>query len=107
MLLGEIMEHEENFIKKIKKQLFPYSPEKDIESQSVKWDISPEEYITSWVRQSLINCRKANGCDKNRRCRFFAYTDLAKQNYIICREMILRFENGGIMCKLLEENKKD
>ncbi|MCD6379478.1 hypothetical protein J7M07_03425 [bacterium] len=101
------MEYEKNFIKKIRKQLFPYRPEKDVETQSVKWDVSPEEYITSWVKLSLINCRKANGCDKDGRCRFFGYTDLAKNNFNICREMILRLENGGIICKLNEEKQKD
>jgi len=99
---------DKNFIKKIKKQLFPYRPEKDVEAQSIKWDVSAGEFITSWLRVSLINCRKLNGCEKDERCRYFGYTDLAKQNYSICREMILRLENGEIKCELVKkEMEKD
>ena len=99
------MKPEEIFIKKIKKQLFPYKPDKDVEAQSDKWDVSPGEYITSWIRLNLINCRKSSGCEKEERCRYFGYTDLAKHNYTICREMILRLENGEITCKLEAESK--
>jgi hypothetical protein len=106
-ILGGKMKSEETFISKIRKQLFPYRPEKDIEVQADKWDISEGEYITSWLRMNLINCRRANGCEKEERCRFFGYTDLAKQNYSICREMILRIENGEINCELEGKKLKD
>ena len=100
------MKPEEIFIKKIKKQLFPYKQDKDIEAQSVKWDVSTGEYITSWIRLNLINCRKSSGCNKQGRCRYFGYTDLAKQNYTICREMILRLGNGEIKCDFEGESKE-
>ncbi|HMA75976.1 MAG TPA: hypothetical protein VKO43_01580 [Candidatus Krumholzibacteriaceae bacterium] len=92
------MNSEEMFIKKIMRQRFPYRPEKDIKSQSHKWEVTPGEYITSWLRLNLLNCRKENKCDRDQRCSFFSYSDLAKQNYSICREMILRLENGQIKC---------
>lgn len=100
------MNPDERFIKMIMKQFFPYKHEKDIESERGKWEVSSGEYIASWLRLNLIKCRKKNGCAKRERCEFFDYTDLARQNFRICNEMILRLEDGGIKCELTGEEEQ-
>ncbi len=94
------MNPDERFIKLIKKQFFPYKPEKDIESETGKWDVTAGECIASWLSTTLIKCRKRNQCAKREICEFFDYPDLAKRNYEICNEMIIRLENGVITCEL-------
>jgi len=93
------MDRKEKFIKRIKKQLFPYKSERDIEREGEKWAVSEDEYLTSWIRMVLIKCRKHSRCDETRMCEYFGYSDIARENYRICRETILMMENGEIKCR--------
>lgn len=98
------MDSDERFIKLIKKQFFPYKPEQDIESETGKWDVTEGECIASWLRTTLMKCRKRSQCARRESCEFFDYPDLAKRNYKICNEMIIRLENGVISCLLERES---
>ena len=37
-------------------------------------------------------------------CAFYSYSDLARKNFEICREVILVFENGDARCDFLEKD---
>ena len=96
------MDRKEKFIKRIKKQLFPYKSERDIVSEGEKWEVSDEEYLTSWIRMMLIKCHKHTRCGEKQMCEYFSYSDIARENYRICREMILMMESGEIKCHFEE-----
>ena len=37
-------------------------------------------------------------------CVFYSYSDLARKNFEICREVILVFENGDARCNFVENS---
>ncbi|MBD3178239.1 MAG: hypothetical protein GF417_00820 [Candidatus Latescibacteria bacterium] len=92
------MDRREKFIKRIKKQLFPYKSERDIDSEGEKWGVSDEDYLTSWIRMVLVKCQKHSRCAEKQMCEYFSYSDIARENYRICSEMILMLESGEIKC---------
>jgi len=96
----------ERLILEIKKQLFPYHHEHDIERGCERWGVEDGDYLTSWVAGQLAICRKKNGCADKRMCSFYSYSDLARKNYEICQEIILVFENGTARCSFVENGKK-
>ena len=93
----------ERLIMEIKKQLFPYHQEHDIERGRERWAIEESDYLTSWVVGQLDTCRKKSKCAEKGMCVFYSYSDLARKNFEICRELILAFENGEAACKFTEK----
>jgi len=102
------MKRLERLIREMRKQLLPYHHEHDIERGGQRWDVGTGEYLTSWIASLLKSCHDKNRCSKRGKCSFYGYSDLAKRNYEICHEILLRIENGEIRC-LFEggENEKD
>lgn len=92
------MKRLESLIREMRKQLLPYHHEHDIERGGQRWDVGTGEYLTSWIASQLKSCHDKNRCSKRGKCSFFSYSDLAKRNYAICREILLRIENGEIRC---------
>ena len=97
----------ERLIFDIKKQLFPYHHEHDIERGCERWGVQDGDCLTSWVAGQLAICRKKNKCGDKRMCVFYSYSDLARKNFEICREVILVFENGDARCDFLEKDKEE
>jgi hypothetical protein len=97
------MERLEKLIKEIQQQLLPYHHEHDIERGGERWEIGRQEYITAWIAKQIRNCHERNRCEKKGLCVFYDYRDLAKRNFDICYEVLLRLESGGIRCSLTGE----
>ena len=100
------MKRLEKLIFDIKKQLFPYHHEHDIDRGCERWGVKDGDCLTSWVAGQLAICRKKNKCADKRMCVFYSYSDLARKNFEICQEVILVFENGDARCGFTEENEK-
>jgi hypothetical protein len=96
----------EKLILDIRKQLFPYRHEHDIERSSERWLVEESDCLTSWIVAQLEVCREKNKCAKRRTCAFYSYSDLAKKNFEICQEMILILENGEAGCSFIGEGRK-
>jgi len=94
----------DRLVEEIKKQLFPYSLEHDIERSCDRWKVGNEDCVTSWVVEQLRSCRKKNKCDKRSLCVYYSHGDLARRNFDICREIIILIENGDVNCR--ESDKK-
>lgn len=94
------MDRKEKFIRRIKKQLFPYKSERDIDAEGEKWEVSDDEYITSWIGMVLMKCHRQHRCEQKQMCELFSYSDIARENYRICREIMLMIENGDLGCRL-------
>ncbi|MBN1163707.1 MAG: hypothetical protein JXB45_03955 [Candidatus Krumholzibacteriota bacterium] len=90
----------EKLIKEMRKQLFPYHHEHDIERDEQRWMIKSGDYLESWIAEQLRICKKKNRCAKRGKCVFYDYGDLAKRNYEICHQVLLRLENGDIVCSI-------
>ena len=97
----------EKLIRDMRKQLFPYHHEHDIERGCERWEVGEAEYIESWLLDQLRACHAKNGCDKDGRCGLYQYGDLAKRNHEICSEVMLRLENGSIKCSIKEDEGED
>jgi hypothetical protein len=95
----------EKLILDIKKQLFPYSHEHDIERGCERWGVDEGDCLTSWVAGQLSICRQKNKCAKKRMCTFYSYSDLARKNFDICEEVILILENGEARCSFAKKEK--
>ena len=98
------MKELEKLIKELRKQLLPYHHDHDLESGRKRWEVGEEEYLTSWIAQHLAMCRERNRCYKRGRCVYYDYGDLAKRNYEICYEFLLRMENGDITCRFPDDS---
>ena len=96
----------EKLIFEIKKQLFPYHHEHDIEQGCERWGVEDGDCLTSWIAGQLWVCRQKNKCAKKRMCVYYSYSDLAKKNYEICREVMLTLENGDARCSFVEKDGK-
>jgi hypothetical protein len=101
------MDRIEKMIRDIQKQLSPYHHEHDIERGSERWDVGKHEYVTAWIAAQLRNCHTRNRCDKKGLCAFYNYRDLAKRNYDICYEVMLRLETGNITCVIMGRDEED
>ena len=88
----------ERLIRELRKQLLPYHHDHDIDSGRQRWEVGDDEYLSSWLAKHLEMCREKNHCGKRGRCVYYDYGDLAKRNYEICYEFLLRLENGDIKC---------
>jgi hypothetical protein len=97
------MERLEKLIREIQQQLLPYHHEHDIERGGDRWEVGRHEYITAWIAKQIRNCHERNRCEKKGLCVFYDYRDLAKRNFDICYEVLLRLESGGIQCSLAGE----
>jgi hypothetical protein len=86
----------ERLIRELRKQLLPYHHEHDLDSGSRRWEVGEGEYLTSWIARQLEMCHEKNRCARRGRCAYYEYGDLAKRNYEICNEILLRLESGGI-----------
>jgi hypothetical protein len=95
----------EKLIDDIKKQLFPYRHEHDIARGCERWGVREGDCLTSWVAGQLDICRKKNKCADKRMCVFYSYSDLARKNFEICREVILVLENGEARCCFTENSE--
>jgi hypothetical protein len=100
------MKELEKLIREMRKQLFPYHHEHDVERGSERWEISEGEYLISWLAGQLRICREKHKCDRQGRCVFYEYGDLSKRNYDICREIQIRLENGDITCDFRTEDDR-
>jgi len=96
----------EKLILEIKKQLLPYHHEHDVERGCQRWGVEDGDCLTSWIAGQLATCRHKNRCDKRGLCAYYSYSDLAKKNYEICREVILILENGDARCIFRNGNAK-
>lgn len=94
-------------IKEMRKQLFPYHHEHDIERGGKRWDVEEGEYLASWIGEHLRNCMKKNRCGRRGRCAFYSYSNLAKRNFKICNEVILRLESGEIRIQMDDGSEED
>ncbi len=101
------MKRLERLIREMRKQLFPYHHEHDIERGRERWRIDETEYIESWILEQLRACHAKNRCEKHSRCLFYEYGDLAKRNFEICNEIQLRIENGSIRCTIDEDLEEE
>ncbi len=97
------MKRIEKLIREMRKQLLPYHHEHDIESGGQRWKVGNGEYLSSWIAEQLRICREKNRCYKRGRCVFYDYGDLSMRNFEICREVLIRLENGEISCEIDEE----
>jgi hypothetical protein len=97
----------EKLILEIKRQLFPYRPEHDIERGCERWEVGGDDCLTSWMIEQLRNCRQKNGCSKKGMCALYSYSDLAKRNYDICEELVLLLENGSAKFIFERKSEKD
>jgi hypothetical protein len=94
------MKRLEKLIRDMRKQLFPYHHEADIERGGSRWNVETGEYLSSWLAGQLRNCRKKNRCERRGRCAYYNYSDLSKRNYEICYEILIRMESGEITCEI-------
>lgn len=92
------MKELEKLIKELRKQLLPYHHDHDLESGRMRWEVGEDEYLSSWLAQHLAMCRERNRCAKRGKCAYYDYGDLARRNYEICYELLLRMESGRITC---------
>ncbi len=97
----------EKLIKEIRKQLLPYHHEHDVERGCERWDVENGDCLTSWVAGQLAACRKKNKCADKKLCAFYSYSDIARKNYTVCREIALMFESGEAMCSFIEKDEKN
>lgn len=97
------MKRLEKLIRDMRKQMLPYHHDHDIEQGTERWEVEKGEYLESWVALHLKMCMDKNRCKKRGRCAFYEYADLAKRNFEICLEVVLRLENGEIHCTLEED----
>lgn len=97
------MDRLEKLIREIQQQLLPYHHEHDIERGGERWEVGRHEYITAWIARQIRNCHERNRCEKKGLCVFYNYRDLAKRNFDICYEILLRLESGVIQCTLTGE----
>jgi len=100
------MKELEKLIKELRKQLLPYHHDHDLESRRKRWEVGREEYLTSWLARHLAMCREKNRCSRRGRCVYYEYADLAKRNYEICYELLLRFESGDISCDFTGDSEE-
>lgn len=100
------MDRLQKLIKEMRRQLFPYHHEHDIERGKARWDVKEGEYLASWVAEQLKNCQKKNRCKRRGRCAFYSYGDLAKRNFDICYEVLMRVESGEISMKVQHAEEK-
>jgi hypothetical protein len=98
------MKELEKLIKELRKQLLPYHHDHDLDSGERRWEVGREEYLSSWIARQLEMCHDRNRCDKRGRCVYYEYGDLAKRNFEICREVLLRMESGDITCSFTEDS---
>ena len=98
------MKELERLIRELRRQMLPYHHERDLETGRVRWEVGDDEYLTSWISQHLAMCMERNRCSKRGRCAFYRYGDLARRNYEVCREFLLRMETGSIRCRPAEED---
>jgi len=101
------MKRLEKLIREMRKQLFPYHHEADIERGRERWGVDEAEYLESWILDQLRACHAKNRCEKHARCVFYEYGDLAKRNFEICNEIQLRIESGSIRCSIDEDLEGD
>ncbi len=97
----------EKLILEMRKHLIPYRHEHDVEKGCERWTVDESDVLTSWVAAQLAVCRRKNRCEKKGMCAFYSYSDLARRNYDICREMILLLENGDARCSISDEHKAE
>jgi hypothetical protein len=97
----------ERLILEIKKQLLPFHQEHDVERGCERWGVDDGDCLTSWIAGQLCVCRQKNKCGKKGMCVYYSYTDLAKKNFEICREMILSLENGDARCSFVKKNGEE
>ena len=93
----------EKLIAEIRKLLFPYHHEHDIGRSCERWKVENGDCLTSWMIGQLANCRQKNRCSAKGLCAYYSYSDIAKKNYEICREIILLLENGEAKCVFTDE----
>jgi hypothetical protein len=97
----------ESLIREIRKQLFPYRNERDIERSCQQWEVEDGECLTSWVAAQLSVCRQKSKCAKKRMCSFYSYSDIARKNFEICQEMILILEGGEAKCSFVKKDEEN
>jgi hypothetical protein len=100
------MDRLETLINEMRKQLLPYHHEHDIERGQRRWSVDEGEYLSSWIGEQLRNCMKKNRCSRRGRCAFYSYSDLAKRNYEICYEVLMRLESGEIRTKITDDGEQ-
>jgi len=91
-----------SLVDSIKKQLLPYRHPEDINRDETRWKVDDSDYLRDWLVNTLKSCSRRNKCDKKGRCVYYEYSDRAKANYRICRELILLMENGRIIVNKAE-----
>jgi hypothetical protein len=96
----------EKLIIEIRKQLIPYRHEHDVERGCERWEVGDADLLSSWVAAQLAVCRRKSKCEKKGMCVFYSYSDLARKNYEICREMILLLENGDVQCSCTDKSEE-
>lgn len=96
----------EDLIQEIRKQLLPFSLEHDVDRGSERWGVGDEDCLSAWILTQMSNCRQRNRCSKKGECVYYGYSDLARKNYRICREIALLIENGEIGCRYVEKEGK-
>ncbi|MCK4237165.1 MAG: hypothetical protein KAX38_08590 [Candidatus Krumholzibacteria bacterium] len=101
------MDRLEKFIREIRQQLFPYHHEHDIVRGGKRWKVGKGDYLSSWIAEQFRYCKKKNRCARRGMCAHYRYSDLARKNYDICNEVMLRIENGEIICRYNEETEKE
>ncbi|MBN1884649.1 MAG: hypothetical protein JW876_03875 [Candidatus Krumholzibacteriota bacterium] len=94
-------------IDEMRRQLMPYHHKHDAERGADRWSVDEHEYLSSWIVAQLINCRSKNRCDRRGQCAYYSYSDMARRNFDICKEIILRMESGSIRCRFDAENDDD
>jgi hypothetical protein len=97
----------EKLIAEIRKQLLPYRHEHDIERGCERWDVEKGDCLTAWVAGQLIACGTKNGCAEKKLCAFYSYSDIARKNYQICREVTLMLESGDAHCSFIENDNEN
>ena len=100
------MDRLQKLITEMRRQLFPYHHEHDIERGGKRWEVDDGEYLASWVAEQLRNCQKKNRCTRRGRCAYYSYGDLAKRNFDICYEVLMRIESGEISVQIEEREKR-
>jgi len=98
------MDRLERLIMEIKKQLLPYRHEHDIERGCERWEVSDEDCLTSWVAEQISNCKKKNRCAKRELCAYYSYSDIARKNYDVCKEISLLLESGELFCNVRKKS---
>ncbi len=97
----------EKLIMEIKKQLMPYRHEHDIDRGCERWEVQTGDCLTSWVAAQLAVCGKKNKCGEKKLCSFYSFSDIARKNYQICREITLMLESGDIKCVFAENSENN